>query len=180
MVNLLVIEGPDGAGKTGHSLALVAALVAAGYRARRWEHRKPPWGFGDAWSASLHWATERARFRVERDPAEVTVCDRWMWSEVTSWANPALTPDQRQALKLLSDAERLMLPPAATLLLDAPVEALNERIARRGEPLPAHLEDVRGSYLSLARRNKWARVNTQEPKEAVQAAVLAWALEQLS
>lgn len=61
-IPIIVLEGPDGAGKTEHARRLAGALSREGYAVIQWHHPAPE---GDhartLWTRALHYAYERSR-----------------------------------------------------------------------------------------------------------------------
>ena len=76
MTRLVVLEGPDGSGKSTLTDALASALGA------RYYHHPPPPLDSDAWAAALHYASAREALRREcwRASTALVVTDRGAWS----------------------------------------------------------------------------------------------------
>lgn len=146
---LIVLEGPDGTGKTRHVRALTMALIREGIGAE-WFHHQPPERDAYPWTAALHYAVERNRLwcRIARGAtADVIVCDRWWLS--TQMLGLVLDND---ALGSLAEAEcRQLGHPDLTVVLTAPDAVLDERLARRGTPTTDQDREIRRTYESLAR-----------------------------
>lgn len=168
---LVVLEGPDGTGKTRHVRALAGALTAAGVRAGWWCHQPPVFPDGDPWTVALHYAAERDRLRrrIARVPQPpVLVCDRW-WPS-TQMLGLVLDDD---ALCTLAEAEcRQLGRPNLTVVLTAPDAVLDERLARRGTSTTDHDRALRRVYESHARVSGLPVVDTSGPPEAVTACLV--------
>jgi thymidylate kinase len=165
---LIVLEGPDGVGKTRHVRALTMALIRAGINTE-WSHHQPP-GCTDAdpWTAALHFAAERDRLRrrvLRGATADVIVCDRWWLS--TQVLGLVLDSD---ALGSLAEAERRQLGhPDLTVVLTAPDAVLDERLARRGTPTTDQDRALRRAYESHAWGSGLPVVDTSGSPTAVTA-----------
>ncbi len=130
---LLVLEGPDGVGKSAHAKRLVASLRDRGVDALLFQHIGP-WRGAGLVEAALHFANERARMlRIESERGtRVVVCDRWVMSTLAA-AKAATTSRAREAMRLIAEAERVTLPGVDRLaLLTAPDDVLDARLCARG------------------------------------------------
>lgn len=125
MTALVVIEGPDGSGKSS-VCRLVAAMLPD---AREWHHRPPladrP---RDPWSLALHYAAERAAITAAiRDGSEesaIVIADRW-WMTAHAFVLANRGP---LAVHDLTWVERDTLPPPAlVVVLDASDATLDAR-----------------------------------------------------
>lgn len=158
---LIVLEGPDGAGKTRHVRALTTALTRAQIHAEWFEHQPSALNAcgaaPDPWTAALHYATERDRLRrriARGSAADVLVCDRWWLST--------------QVVGLVLDNDALGRP-ALTVVLTAPDDVLDARLAARGTPTTDRDREIRRTYESLARVSGLPLIDTSGPPEAVTA-----------
>ncbi len=165
MTALVVIEGPDGSGKSS-VCRLVAAMLPD---AREWHHRPPPPDRPrDPWSMALHYAAERAALAAAiRDGSEesaIVLCDRW-----THTASVFADVRDSDAERALADAEMTALPqPALVVVLDASDATL---AARRPDASPDEVR-ARALYRDHERLARWgARVVSVEGRGAVEVAM---------
>lgn len=165
MTALVVIEGPDGSGKSS-VCRLVAAMLPD---AREWHHRPPPPDRPrDPWSLALHYAAERAAIAAAiRDGSEesaIVLCDRW-----THTASVFADVRDSDAERALADAEMTALPqPALVVVLDASDATL---AARRPDASPDEVR-ARALYRDHERLARWgARVVSVEGRGAVEVAM---------
>lgn len=167
---LIVLEGPDGVGKTHHARAAAEALCRTGTPAAWYHHPKPSPGLRDPWAIALHYASERAALRLLLDSGWhdnvcVMVCDRW-WPS-TQMLGLVLDDD---ALGSLAEAEcRKVGHPDLTVVLTAPDVVLDARLAARGTPATDHDREVRRTYESTARTRSLPVVDTSASTETVTA-----------
>lgn len=152
MTALVVIEGPDGSGKSS-VCRLVAAMLPD---AREWHHRPPPADRPrDPWSLALHYAAERAALAAAiRDGSEesaVVIVDRW-WMTAHAFALANRGP---LAVHDLTWVERDALPPPAlVVVLDASGSTLD---ARRPDASAAERR-ARAVYRDEGVRARWGAV----------------------
>lgn len=174
---VIVLEGPDGCGKTAHTDALAMALRARGISARSFHHARPPQG-ATPYEAALHYAAERAGL-LRRTQCDVIVADRWHTSTgVLASALRCTGSDPRvtHAMALICEAEDDGFSLAGTALtevyLDAPDDVLDARLAARGTPATDLDWEIRAAY----RRITGPRVLTEGPREEVAAQLTATVL----
>lgn len=170
---VLVLEGPDGAGKSAHADRLAAALRAEGVDAVAFHHAKP--ADADPVLAALNFAAQRRRL-VLAPPAAVIVADRWAGSTWTLGhaMREACFGCHGQSLVDLGNAEEGWLPIADVAMLDADDAILDARLAERGTPATRMDRALRSEY----RRSRFlARhcFDTSGPADVVAAGLLAWA-----
>lgn len=173
---VLVLEGPDGCGKSSHADRLAAALRAEGVDARAFHHTKP--ADADPILAALDYARQRRVLCLHAEPGEVIVADRWTWS---TWAlGRALMMRsgsvEGEALRGFADAEITwgpMPPQFAQVILTAPGGALDGRLAARGTPATKMDRLLRDAY--ECQRGRWRFIDTSRPADVVAAELLAWA-----
>ena len=173
---IIVLEGPDGTGKTRHVRALADALTDASIQAMRWGHGGLL-GLANPtpWEAALYYARQRAELASVirqgwHDAARVIVCDRWWHSTVILGA--ALRGEHDLPLSSLVIAEEWAWPkvvPITTLVLTAPDAVLDERLARRGTPTTDRDRAIRRAYDTCHYTHDCDRVDTSGPPEAVTA-----------
>jgi len=183
-MKLIVIEGTDGSGKSHHTDALAASLVARGLRARAWHHHAPQ--SRHPYAAALEYAQQRARMLEwpDADRPEVVVADRWVESTVAvGWTLDAKTRKaDRNALLRLATAERAILPAASlVVVLDAPDAELGRRLLTRGHPVTDVDRACREVYRDPSVLGPWGavRVDTSGDVTAVETRLLAMALARL-
>lgn len=145
---LVVLEGPDGVGKTRHARALAEALTVAGTPSLWWCHQ-PPQAPGTSWAHALHYAAEREALRVRiargaYDAARYLVCDRWWYSTHAL----GIATDNRPLISLANAESNLKPRPYCMVLLDAPDDVLDARMAARGEEVSIRDDVVRRVYRS--------------------------------
>lgn len=168
---ILVLEGPDGCGKSHHTDRLAAALRAEGIDAVAFHHAKP--ADADPVLAALDYAAQRRRL-VLAPPAEVIVADRW---EVSTWAlgramRETCIGHHGQALIDLANAEGGWAGVAGGATLDAADAVLDARLAARGTPATRLDCAMRSAYRITPRSSVY---DTSRPADDVAAELLAWA-----
>lgn len=184
--HLIVLEGPDGVGKSAHAARLVASLRARGIDARLFQHVGPGRGAGLV-EAALHFALERAvMLRTEKAP--VVVADRWLVSNMVAFKG-ATDQGEVAALRGIVEAEMAVTPePRLGVLLAASGEVLDARLRARGaEPSPREMQDreVYAFFVERARADgdymprNGAVVDTARPQDEVAAEILALTLRAL-
>ena len=138
---VIVLEGPDGCGKTAHTDLLADALLARGISVRSFHHAPPPRG-ASRFEAAMHYASQRQSL-LRMTQCDVIVADRWRLStEVLGDALRALSTSPADplraesiALRRLAEVERSALPDDGVLvMLHAPSDVLDARLAARGTP----------------------------------------------
>lgn len=165
---LVVLEGPDGAGKTYHARELANALFAQGITALSWNHDRPPFALrDDAWGAALHYATQRVNLswslREKRCAARVIVADRWVLSTLVL----GLATDSDALVNLAGVEATQAATPALTVVLTAHDKVLDERLLRRREVIDSTDREKRETYRAYARQNKLPVVDTHGDAAAV-------------
>jgi len=164
MPRILVLEGPDGCGKSSHADRLAAVLRAEGHNARAFHHTKP--ADADPVLAALDYARQRRVLCLHAEPGEVIVVDRW-WHSSEMMGEP---------LNRLASTEANIagfVPPLACLI--APDRVLDARLAARGAPATAQEKALRRTYSTEAKWRPWRVVDTSRPADDVAAELLAWA-----
>lgn len=164
---LVVIEGPDGTGKSTQVEAVVRALASAGVTAEAFHHEAPSRreDVRTRWQRALAFAAQRAALdaRLGVINCDVVVCDRW-------WHSTHVEAVRRcdSALGSLAHAENRALPtPAIVVVLDAPDRVLNERLKARGESVTSFDRDCRAIYREAVGDAKlWTRTLPMEPVPA--------------
>jgi thymidylate kinase len=185
----LAIEGCHATGTSTHADALAAALAARGIDAVAWHHPVHPAG-AVGLARVCHYAASR-RFtrhtkaappRMDRPCRErVVVMDRGPWSGlVHARALEAQDTRRTDSGHSVAAAElALWWEGLPVVLLDASDATLDARLLLRGEdPRDSHHE--RAQWRRLAASERWPVVDTSGPREAVGAALLAWALRVLA
>lgn len=187
---LIVIEGPDGVGKTTHVRELVQGLevrLDMALSVASWAH--PRFVGDDPWQRALWYAQARARFaadvRAGRYDDFVVVIDRWYFStlvasDVDEFRThcpgehaPALPDDLRFGMQWLCRAEMSALPPVRVILLDAPSEIIAERLRARGEKvMDGNVSAQRCAYVGVMQTTRAKQVNTADALETARARVL--------
>jgi thymidylate kinase len=180
------IEGPDGGGHSTHADALAAALAARGIDAVAWHHPVHPAG-AVGLARVVHYEASRrwTRFLSIADRTGMThavhVLDRGPWSGlVHARALEAQDTRRLDSGHSVAAAElALWWEGLPVVLLDASDATLDARLLLRGEdPRESHHE--RAQWRRLAAAEGWPVVDTSGPREAVGAALLAWALRVLA
>lgn len=164
---ILVLEGPDGCGKSTHADRLAAALRAEGVDAVAFHHTKP--ADADPVLAALDYAAQRRRL-VLTPPAAVIVADRWSQS---TWCLGKAT-EGRSSLCSLAAAESDWVESVALRLLEAPDDVLDARLAARGTPATEADRRLRDAYRGWG-EHFTGTVDTSRPADDVAAELLAWA-----
>jgi thymidylate kinase len=179
----ICLDGPDGGGHSTHADALAAALAARGIDAVSWHHPVHPAG-AVGLARVCHYERSRMWTRwldLAEAPHAVYVLDRGPWSGlVHARALEAQDTRRLDSGHSVAAAELALwwddLPVA---LLDASDATLDARLLLRGEdPRESHHE--RAQWRRLAASERWPVVDTSGPREAVGAALLAWALRVLA
>lgn len=171
---ILVLEGPDGCGKSTHADRLAAALRAEGVDAQAFHHAKP--ATADVVLAALDYAAQRWRL-VIAPPAAVIVADRWTPS---SWALGLALADHTDTLRVggflryLAIAEDELRDRLDGVHLTAPQEVLDARLAARGTHATQRDYSIRQAYRLWARHGVHT-LDTSRPADDVAAELLAWA-----
>lgn len=182
----IVIEGPDGTGKSALATALARNLKALAThepffsRARQWLREKT---VSDLELAIAMVHDRHAHLREIVEPAlargETVVCERYVLSTLIyqgSTLMPAKAKDKLRAavLDVITGGVR---EPDLVLVLDAPPEITEERLRRRlGDRFEQDAElqaRVRAQYLEVARERSYPVLDGSVPREAVLAAALA-------
>lgn len=182
MITLLVLEGPDGVGKTRHVDRLAAVIGA-----RAFHHRQPKRS-PDAVAHALDYAAQRRDLITTAIDGEIIVADRWITStDILRMALPR-GPESR-ALGRIVEMERALYrgddAPKAyrkrQAFLRAPAAVLDARLRERGrEPTVAELE-IRASYTHWVEYDGSAvAFDTGQDFDAVADELLAWARGVLS
>jgi hypothetical protein len=189
----LSLDGPDGGGHSTHADALAAALAARGVDAVAWHHPRHPDGATGLARVTHYEASRRwTRFLSIADRTGMThavhVLDRGPWSGlVHARALEAADTRRLDSGHSVAAAElALWWEGLPVVMLDvlgpdgAPDDAtLDARLLLRGEdPRDSHHE--RAQWRRLAAAERWPVVDTSGPREAVGAALLAWALRVLA
>lgn len=175
---ILVLEGPDGCGKSHHADCLAAALRAEDVDARAFRHTKP--ADADPILAALDYARQR-RVLVLAPPAAVIVADRWWHS--SSVLGTALRHELKERswlfIRDIAEDEAHWGPHVDAALLTAPAPVLDARLAARGTPATALDRALRWGYprhVGRADRSGWdLTLDTSRPADVVAAELLAWA-----
>lgn len=186
---VLVLEGDDGAGKSTHVQALdeVLARMMPGATAT-FRHPPPSPELEQSPLARAVWYSQRravAGHEFAAEPPGVLLTDRWWWSTLMFGA-------WRGDLQEVVDAEERAWShacgvPVLTILLDAPDEVLDARLAERLARGTATRADadrarharLREAYRDAARARGWPVVDTSGPAHEVARNVLRAALELL-
>ena len=174
-MKVLVLEGPDGCGKSTHADRLAAALRAEGVDAVAFHHTKP--ATADVVLAALDYARQRKEM-VHSAPAAVIVADRWTpstWCLGSAMA-ALLKLDHRNIFGLtdLAHAEARWLPRCDGALLWAPDPVLDARLKARSTPANEKDRKLREAYAWWA-GTAVPRVDTSRPADDVAAELLVWA-----
>jgi thymidylate kinase len=182
----LAIEGCHATGTSTHADALAAALAARGIDAVAWHHPVHPAG-AVGLARVVHYEASRrwTRFLSIADRTGMThavhVLDRGPWSGlVHARALEAQDTRRLDSGHSVAAAElALWWEGLPVVLLDASDATLDARLLLRGEdPRESHHE--RAQWRRLAAAEGWPVVDTSGPREAVGAALLAWALRVLA
>lgn len=165
---LVVLEGPDGAGKTYHARELAGALFARGITALSWNHDRPPFALrDDAWGSALHYATQRVNLswslREKRCAARVVIADRWVLSTLVL----GLVTDSDALVNLAGVEATQAATPALTVVLTAPEDVLDERLQRRAEGTAPLDREKRATYVAYARQTRLPVLETHGDAAAV-------------
>ena len=168
---VFVLEGPDSCGKTLHADALAMSLRERGISARSFHHARPPQGTGP-YEAALHYVAERIRL-LRRTQCDVIVADRWHTSTsvlATALRRTGASLDTVRALETLSASEDLGYAGVTLreILLTAPDDVLDARLAARGTPVTELDRAIRAAYGRIAA----PRVTTEGPREEIAATLL--------
>lgn len=159
----VAVAGPVGVGKTRLagvlSERISAEPIAEEFDPARLEtfYRDPA---GHAWAVEIQFLEARARVLAAdaprwSEPNRLWVSDFW-FDQSLAYAGVWLPPQLAEAFReRWLEARRRVQPPKLTVLLDAPIETLAERIRQRGRPseqslTAAQLEAIRQAILSLA------------------------------
>lgn len=181
MTTMLILDGPDGSGKSHHTRRLALALRERGIDAVPFHHTRP--ATDDPILAALDYAAQRRRL-MTAPPAQVVVCDRW-WSSTRHLAVVLGRPE----LRALADWERdvrfampsELSPRLRKAHLDAPDAVLDARITARGTPVSALDRAMRARHRIEAQdAPESARFDTGGDAAQVASALLAWAAEALA
>ena len=182
---LIAFEGLDQSGKETQAKRLGAALESAGRvvhllsfpdyetpiggeigRALRGDHDYPSDVMQLLYMANRY----EYRRRIEEWIADhhVVLCDRYVSSSVAYGETQGLDPEW------IADVQRHLPQPALTVLLDiAPETAVTRKAAGRDrfERDLALLTRVRESYRRQATQPNWVRVDGEQPKDQITAAI---------
>lgn len=163
---LLVIEGPDAAGKSTLVDALAADLDGAPFH-----HSRPRRG-ADPLEAALHYACVRRAWVLawpHHTNGGLLILDRSHWSSrvLGRAIGDTLSRREREAMIDLSLMEEQTLPRGLVLLCDAPDAVLDARLAARGTPTTDLDRAVRVEYRHQAGMRGWERIDTTGPLESV-------------
>lgn len=155
--HLIVLEGCHGSGKSVLGKALAEKLDVP-----YWKHPSPPHG-ASLHEAALHYANaRRTMLRSDYPNTRVIVCDRWDWS--SNILGMAL--DDYNLLDLYTFERKLEPQPfRRTILLDAELDVLKERIESRGEVWKEQFSREHAAARKLAAFCLWPIVRTDQPKE---------------
>lgn len=176
MTALVCIEGPDACGKTIQTSAVARVLRLQGIDADWWSHPRPlPVDARTPWSLALFYAAARARLAGELAAGKgraVLIVDRWYHSTTAALRGSGAPWDPSIVSLLAAEAEAL--PRAAlTVVLTAPGELLDVRLARRGELRPHDATGVREAYEAMAHGMAWPMVQTDRERSVVTAELVA-------
>ncbi|HEV2520581.1 MAG TPA: dTMP kinase [Thermoplasmata archaeon] len=168
----IVLEGIDGAGKTGLLDRLGPALLQRGHATARF--REPTDAFlraegtrlaqVDPLGAAFCFTVDRMMLRpeIERalDRGDIVLQDRSFYSTLAYQA-AGLAPEQWRELERIERS--VALEPDLVLLLDLPVAIALKRAGRRGPrdtfEQAAYLEGVRARFEALFAPPRWVRVD---------------------
>lgn len=176
-MQLIVIEGPDGTGKSTHADALAAALRERDVDALSWHHQRP--SFVDPWLTALDYARQRAVLCASAQDGTVYVVDRWWWStSAEGFARSGeWSSEMARAYHGLAGVECDALCGAIiTIFLDASDEVIDARLAKRGTPDTPLDYRKRGAYRAFSQCENVSVVRTDAPKSDVQRAIVSLAL----
>lgn len=179
---VIAIEGPDGVGKTTHVRAAVEHLRAQGIEARAFHHTKPD--TDDPVEAARIYAQQRCDLVDGLTPGDVVVADGW---NISTWAHGlTMASDVARAMGDVADDEGYGedIPKGhfdayiGLVILDAPDEVLDARLASRGESLPDGRHRERGYYRLLSSyRNIDSFDASPSDATARTARCVAWVIE---
>lgn len=167
---VVVLEGPDGAGKSHHADALAAALRREQHRALAFHHHGR--GDGDPYGAALDYAMQRHRLLLEKQNEHglFLIADRW--TESTLSVGLAVGGTEKLAMDYLYVAEEAKLPvPFERFFLDAPDAVLDARLSTRSQAGEVSPFDVskRAAARQVFRGVPCVRVDTTlKPREVTQ------------
>lgn len=178
---LLILDGPDGSGKSHHTRRLAVALRERGVDAVPFHHARP--ATGDPILAALDYAAQRRRLMVA-PPASVVVCDRW-WTSTRHLALVLARPELRALVDWERDTRLAMpielRPRMHKAHLDASDDVLDARISARGTPVSGLDRAMRDRHRAEAEdAAESSRFCTGGDAAVVASALLAWALEALA
>ncbi len=172
-MQLIVLEGPDGTGKSTHADALAAALREHGVDALSWHHEKP--ASVDPWLTAIEYARQRRAFCVSAHSGTTYIVDRWWWSTAAEgFAREGEWPiEMVNAYRDFSRAEQKVLcAPVATIFLDASDAVIDARLAKRGTPATALDYRKRGAYRFFSQSEHVSVVRTDATKTDVRRELL--------
>ena len=140
---------------------------------------------GNAWEMEIQFLRQRARLLAADQPRwsrqRLVVSDFW-FDQSLAFAGVWLAPERREAFeRFWQEAGRDVVPPKLTVLLDAPLDQLLDRIRRRGRPCemglgPEVLERIRQAILARAGqpgRGPVLRLTYDEPRPALDEVLAA-------
>ncbi len=192
----IVIEGPEGVGKTTQIEMLAHKLEAAGYPVRLF---REPDSQSDLTARAIRMLTQDPRYpmntrtevllynaarsqsleviRRARDSGVICICDRnYLTTLAIQYYGRGDVPDYNTINSIISFAVGDMQPDV-TLVLDAPASVLKERAKGRGagerfDNLDlAFLERVRAGYLWEAKQRQLPVITADAPPEKVHEAI---------
>ncbi len=176
-MQLIVLEGPDGTGKSTHADALAAALRERDVDALSWHHQRP--SFVDPWLTALDYARQRAVLCASARDGTVYVVDRWWWStSAEGFARSGeWSSEMVRSYGNLANAESDALRDAIiTIFLDASDGVIDARLAKRGTPATPLDYRKRGAYRFFSRTGRVSVVRSDAAKSDVQRAIVSLAL----
>jgi len=182
----IVLDGPDGCGKSTHARLLSRWLRSKGYRVLLTDEPTNS-EFGKIIKRSLKGKislprkAEAALFTLDRAwhvsrvivPAlksgAVVISERYVYSTL------AYQPARGVPLKWVKKLSGCMPRPDLTIILDVPTAETMKRVKAKGPDLFEQClnfqRKVRENYLRLARERKLPVINTSKPKEEVQGRI---------